>query len=227
MSYCTIEQAKSAGARGSDAEITQAIADAKERIDRYTSDVFEVTPLTIEADVDREGYAYLHRRIVTIDSVSWVAAGSVIDPTGYRVSSSTAVGGRDRIELAGALGWADITVLGAEPWNGGWAGLASRNGQLPRVVVVGTFGWATVPGQVRDACAQLTAFLRGIDADAEDPTILTDAEGNTMPVVESGRRPPEGTAAERESNTVRDRTTGSLVADELLASYVREPVRIR
>ena len=232
MSYCSIDEAKSAGARGSNDEITQAIADAQERIDRYTGDVFEIVPLTIEADVDREGYAYLHRRIVTIDSVSWVGVPSVIDPSGYRVSSSTAVGGRDRIELAGALGWADITVLGAEPWNGGWLGFATtRNWQLPRVSVVGTFGWAAVPGQIRDACAQLAAYLRGLDADAEDPTILVDVEGNTMPVVPTARVSGETRyAAQVEAQsvrTVRDRTTGYVAVDELLASYVREPVRIR
>jgi hypothetical protein len=231
MSYCSIDEAKSAGARGSNDEITQAIADAQERIDRYTGDVFEIVPLTIEADVDREGYAYLHRRIVTIDSVTWLGAPTPIDAYAYRISSSaTAVGGRDRIELASALGWSDVTVLGAEPWNGGWAGFASRYGS-PRVSVVGTFGWATVPGQIRDACAQLAAYLRGLDADAEDPTILVDVEGNTMPVVPTARVSGETRyAAQVEAQsvrTVRDRTTGYVAVDELLASYVREPVRIR
>lgn len=231
MSYCTVAEAKSAGARGSQAEITAAIATAQERIDRYTSDVFEVTPLTIEATIDREGFAYLHRRVLTVSSVSWLGAASPIDPTGYRVSSSSAIGGRDRIELAGALGWSDITVLGAEPWNGGWVGYASRFGE-PRVIVVGTFGWEAVPSQVRDACAQLAAHLRGTDADAEDPTILVDAEGNVMPVVESaqltGGDAKYAAQVEAQSvRTVRDRTTGSTVVDELLASYVREPVRIR
>jgi hypothetical protein len=175
--------------------------------------------------VDGEGFAYLHRRIVSITSVSWYGASTPIDPLGYRVSSSSAIGGHDRIELAGALGWSDITILGAEPWNGGWAGYSARYGGA-RVVVVGTFGWATIPGAVRDATAQLAAYLRGNDADAEDPSVLVDTEGTVLPVAPSVRKTHQGTAEERESDTVRDRTTGYGVADELLADYVRRAVKI-
>lgn len=217
MSYCTREQAKSAGARGSAAELDAAIADAQERVERYTGDVFEPTVLTVDADVDSEGFAYLPRRVIDVDSVSWYGVATPIDVAGYRVSSSSTPGGRDRIELAGSLGWSDITVNGAEPWNGGWLGYASRFGS-PRVTVVGTFGWAEVPSQVRDATALLAAHLRGTDADAEDPTVQVDVEGNVLPVVES--------AKPAKSDSVRDRTTGSAVVDELLADYVRQPVRI-
>lgn len=217
MSYCSRDEAKSAGARGSIAELDAAIADAQERIERYTSDVFEPTQLTIEADVDSEGFAYLRRRIITIDSVSWYGVATPIDAAGYRVSSSSNPGGRDRIELAGSLGWADVTINGAEPWNGGWLGYASRYGP-PRVVVEGTFGWQTVPSQVRDACALLAAHLRGADADAEDPTVQVDVEGNVLPVVESVKP--------AKSDSVRDRTTGSAAVDELLADYVRGVVRV-
>lgn len=226
MSYCTADDAKSAGARGSIAEIAAAIAVAEERVNLYTGDVFEPTVLTIECDVDGDGYAYTRRRIVEIDSVSWLNVVTPIDPAGYRVSSSAVPGGRDRVELYGALGWSDITVLGAEPWNGGWVGYASRYGE-PRVTVVGTFGWETVPSTVAHATALIAAMLRGSDADAEDPSVQVDVEGNVLPVVESVKRPELGTAAERESTTVRDRTTGSAAADELLAPYVREPVRMR
>lgn len=226
MTYCTEADARSAGARGSHAEIAAAITAAQERVDLYTGDTFQTVPLTVTAEVDQDGYAYLHRRIATITSVTWAGATAPIDPLGYRVSSSSVPGGRDRIELYGALGWADVTVLGAEPWNGGWVGFASRYGP-PTVTVVGTFGWSSVPLQVRDATAALTAHLLGVDADRDDPTIYTDEEGNVLPVVTSPQQPalptPEHTyQGEQRTN----RTTGSRVVDELLEAYVRTPVRI-
>lgn len=217
MTYCTVAEAKSAGARGSAAELAAAIADATQRVDRYCGDLFAPTPLTITAEVDGNGYAYVHRRIVSVSSVTWAGSVTPIDPVGYRVSSSSQLGGRDRIELAGALGWSDVTILGAEPWAGGWLGYASRFG-APTVDVVGVFGWDAVPGQVRDATAQLAAYLRGSDADADDPTAQVDVEGNVLPVAPSAQPAKE--------DSVRDRTTGSAVADELLADYVRAAVRI-
>lgn len=225
-SYCTLDEARSAGARGNDAEVTDAIVEASERVERYTSELFEPTPLTIEAVVDSDGLAWLRRRVQSITSVTWQGAPTPVAASAYRVSSSANIGGRDTVAMYGDLSWADVTVLGAEPWNGGWANLSA--GREPVVVVVGVFGWDEPPSAVRRATARIAAKLRADDVltdDASSSGNATDAEGNVLPVV-----PPFDTDAEDAVNAravVRSRTTGVLEADVELSPYVREPVRFR
>lgn len=230
-SYCSLEEARSAGATGTDAEVEQAIVEASDRVARYTGDLFEPTPVTDERDVDSDGVVRMRRRIQSVTSVTWLGSPSPIVDTSYRVSSSK-TGGRDTISLYGDLSWADVTVLGAEPWNGGWANLSrSRD---PRVIVVAVLGWDAPPSDVRRATAILASKIRGDDLLADAATTggkATDAEGNVLPVV-----PPFSSAsttqhavedAVTQLGRVRARTTGIGEVDAILATYVREPVRMR
>lgn len=235
--YCTIEQAKSAGARGSDAEITAAIERASLRVSRYTGETFEPVAKTKRVKLGRDGRALVHERIVSVTAVRWAGVQQPIGVDGYRVESSIVDGVQDAIVLAGSQSWADVTVLGAEPWAGGWAGLSSQRRGDEKLDVEGTFGWATAPEDVAEATALVAAHLREGDelrdelpAESEQPNpIMTDDEGNVLPVVppfENGTE-YEVERAARLNSRARSRTTGVVEADVLLASYVREPVRFR
>lgn len=226
MSYCTLEQARSGGARGTDAEIVEAIAAAEDRVNRYTGDLFEPTPQTLTLDVDGDGLVRPRRRIQSVTSVTWLGASTPMVTSAYVVSSSL-TGGRDTIALYGDLSWADVTVLGAEPWNGGFANLSRRRD--PQVVVVGVFGWTTPPFDVTLATALIAAEIRSSDLLTDSGSAggtTADTEGNVLPVV-----PPFVTDDTEQdvllAARVRSRTTGVLRADALLSRYVREPVRMR
>lgn len=230
--YCSEQQARDAGATGNAASVLAAIDAASLRVERYTGDVFAPVAMTLQLPVGRDGTVRPGKRIVSVDSVTWLGTASPLVPSSYSVSSSATRGARDQIALVGALGWADVTVLGAEPWNDGWAGLSSRFGYSdPQVVVVGTFGWATVPFDVAAATALIAATIRAADdtPDVDAPAASSksvDSEGNVLPVVppfDDGKQQQTAQLLAR----VRSRTTGSIEADALLASYVREPVRIR
>lgn len=224
--YCSIPQVKDAGGVGTDAEITAAIAAAAARVDRFTGDVFEPVELTLQRPIDNDGHVRTGKRIISVTSVTYAGLETPIDPTGYRISN---VEQSDRLSLVGLLAWADVTVNGAEPWNGGWAGLAGTYGR-PEVVIVGEFGWSAVPLDVQLATAAIAAHIRGADQ-TPDPTGTdaanhVDDEGNVLPVV-----PPftddDAAAARDRAASVRARTTGVDEADALLAPFVREPVRFR
>lgn len=230
-SYCTLDQARSAGAKGSDAEITQAIVEASDRVERYTGELFTPTALTLNLKVDGDGIARPRKRIQTVTSVTWYGAPLPMVPQAYRVMSSQN-GGRDEIGLFGDLSWADVTVLGAEPWSGGWANL-SRSRE-PQITVVGTFGWTTAPYDVVQATALIAARIRKDDVMTDaggGPGTVADAEGNVIPVVppftDSGTTQHAVEQAVQNLGRVRHRTTGVLDADTLLAPFVREPVRFR
>lgn len=225
-SYASIDEAKSAGATGTDVEIEAAIVEASERVERYTGELFTPSPLTIEAVVDGDGLAHMRKRIQTITSVTWLNAPQPVSSTAYRVSSSKTSGARDTIGMYGDLSWADVTVLGAEPWAGGWANLSGRE---PRITVVGVFGWDAPPPAVRRATALIAARLRADDhstAGGDSTGTTTDTEGNVLPV-----EPPfmndDNEDELLRGAVVRARTTGVLAADAELAPYVREPVRFR
>lgn len=224
-SYATLDQARSAGARGNDAEITDAIIEASARVERYTGELFTPTALTLDLPVDGDGIAHPRKRIQSVTSVTWYGAPTPIVSTAYRVSSSLN-GGRDEIALYGDLSWADVTVLGAEPWNGGWANL-SRSRE-PRVTVVGTFGHTEPPHDVVQATALIAARIRSEDVltDTVSGGTTADAEGNVLPVVPPFRVDQVEQRVQLDAR-VRHRTTGVLAADVLLAPFVREPVRMR
>lgn len=221
--YCSITQAKDAGARGTDAEVTAAINEATARVERYTADLFVPVELTLQRPLDPDGYVRLGKRIISIQSVRYATLTTLLDPSAYRFSDVSG----DRLSFIGSLAWSDVTVNGAEPYSGGWANLT---GPDPEVVVVGTFGRDTPPLDVQRATAIIAAHIRGADETPDpagtDASSHVDLEGNVLPVV-----PPfTDVAADRaraQSSVVRARTTGVDEADALLAPYVREPVRLR
>jgi hypothetical protein len=227
--YCSLAQARDAGATGTDVEITAAITAAASRVNRYTGELFEPTTLTLQLLVDTSGVARVGLRVRTVSSVSWLGVPTPIDPTAIVVSSSSVRGARDEIRVAGSLSWADVTVLGAEPWNGGYANLSTA--AEPTVLVTGSFGWDAPPLEVVQATAILAAMLRGADR-TPDPAgepaaaTLADPEGNVLPVVPPFTSSDVEHAVEAASR-VRSRTTGDVQADALLSPFVREPVRLR
>jgi len=225
--YCTLDQAKSAGATGSDTEIGEAIVQASDRVTRYTGELFTPTTQTRQVRVDGDGVARVRQRIQAVTSVTWLGASTPVDPTAYIVSSSTVIGGDDTITLYGNLAWADITVYGAEPWVGGWANLS--HSREPTVVVVGSFGWTSPPVDVALATALIAAHIRASDADTEAGAAagtVADPEGNVVPTAPPFTDNDTDDAVALQAR-VRYRTTGVLEADAMLAPFVREPVRIR
>lgn len=227
--YCSRDQARDAGATGSEAEIDAAIAAASSRVTRFTRELFEPTVTTLVRPIGANGFVLTHMRIIGVTAVRYLGVATPIVVDSYRVQSSTVLGQVDAIILAGTLSWSDMTVLGAEPWNGGWANLLRGVDDEPQVEIDGTFGYATAPEDVAEATAIVAAQLRGRDKTPEgsgSSTSPTDVEGNVIPVV-----PPFVDAGENSDvqtlQRSRTRTTGSKRADELLAPYVREPVRIR
>lgn len=224
--YCSLDQARDAGAVGSDAEVTAAITAASARVERFTHELFAPVAATIVRDVGN-GIVLTHLRIQTVTAVRYLGWATPITAEAYRVLTSETPGQVDSVILAGTLAWADVTVLGAEPWNGGWANLMYGNTSDPQVEIDGTFGWDTPPEDVAHATAVIAAQIRTKDRtpDSGSSTTPTDDEGNVIPVV-----PPFTASVNtdvQELLRVRARTTGSKSADELLAPYVREPVRIR
>lgn len=207
--YCTVAQAKAAGATGTDAEITAAILAAQQRVDRFTSEIWETRAgVTVRARFRGDGLALLPRRVQTVDSVTYAGATVPLGTAAYRVRSSSTIGEVDAIEYVSGLGgWNDL-VVGAERWNGGWANLGV--GSRDEVLVVGTFGHTTTPAPVAEATALLAASIS--TSGGEAPT-GTDAEGNA-----SGLRDPELTPT--------GAGTGVAQADDLLRPYRRQPVRV-
>ncbi len=208
MPYCTVDEAKAAGATGTDAEITAAIADATARVDRYTSEIWETRPgVTVRARLGADGVALLPRRVQTVDTVTFAGATSAITTTAYRVRSSAVIGDVDAVEWVSGFGdWNDL-VVGAERWNGGWTNLGA--GSRNQLLVTGTFGHTATPQPVTQATALLAAAIRtgGL------PPAGTDAEGNP-----NGLADPNLTPA--------GSGTGLPAADELLRSLRRTPVRV-
>lgn len=226
--YCTLDQARDAGASGSDDEVTAAIERATDRVIRYTHELFTPETLTIVRPVSRDGAVYTHLRIGTVTAVRYVGWSTPISPGSWRYTTSETPGQTDAVLLVGALAWSDITVLGAEPWNGGWANLYLPTADVQaQVELDGTFGWDAPPGDVAEATAIIATHLRRGDKTPEgsgSATTSVDGEGNVIPVL-----PPLASASADVATyqRTRTRTTGSLHADELLATYLREPVRVR
>jgi hypothetical protein len=227
--YASTDQARDAGAVGTTAELTEAIERASERVERYTGDVFEPTPMTLQLTVPPSGLVPIPRRVISVTSVTWLGSPTPIAAAGYRVSSSSVRGAPDQLAMVGTLSWADDTILGAESWNGGWAGLSQRAGYYdPQLTVVGVFGWESVPLDVAAATALVAAAIRRGDRMPEgDTSVSVDSEGNVLPTMTVGEGDVQRAAALSQLARIRTRTTGDLQADALLASYVREPVRIR
>lgn len=207
--YCTVAQARAAGATGTDAEVTAAILAAQQRVDRFTSEIWETRPATtVRARFRGDGLALLPRRVQTVDSVTYAGSTVPLGAAAYRVRSSAVIGDVDAVEYVSGMGsWNDL-VVGAERWNGGWANLGV--GSRDQVLVVGTFGHETTPAAVAEATALLAASIRTEGGEAPEGT---DAEGNA-----SGLPDPELTPA--------GVGTGLAQVDDLLRPYRRQPLRV-
>ncbi len=218
MAYCSIEAARTAGCTGTDAEVAAWIAAAREGIERYTQQVFEPTDLVVVADVAAGGLVILPRRVRTVTSVQPLVDpddGPILPASAYRVTSSSVLGQIDAVHLAWG-GWDDL-VVGAESYNGGWAGLWEQWG-AEQAKVSGSFGYDAAPLLVGQANALLAAHLqakaRPSDADAaQDPTLQVDDEGNNVAIDDTDDGPSDEPVSPASS-------TGSTQVDALLIGYL-------
>lgn len=202
--YATVDQARAAGAVGSDDDVEEALARARTLIDRFTRYWWEPTEAILVARVGPDGFVPLPRKVLTVTSVLLDGTDVALPDTGYRVYSSALFGAPNGVQLAT---WgANVLVVGAEPWRGGWANLTGRT----RLVhVEGEFGEEVLDPAIMAAAALLAAWISvgGDDALPASPDV--DAEGNSLvikrlPVMSVGVEPIL-------------RTTGLAAADRLLA----------
>ncbi|MGV9579729.1 hypothetical protein ACWDRZ_24055 [Streptomyces sp. NPDC003509] len=212
-----MEQARAAGATGSDAEVAAWISAATERITAYTQQLFEPTPLVVVADVAPEGLVLLPRRVRSVTSVAPVLdgdAGTSLPATAYRVTSSDVLGGVDAVHLQ--WGGYDDLIAGAESYNGGWRGLFDRWG-AEQARITGEFGYAEVPPLVAQACALLAAHVQAqaapSDADStQAPGLNVDDEGNNVRI--------EDKADDQDEPLPPSASTGNTQVDALLIGYL-------
>lgn len=223
MTYCTVGEARAAGAVGDDAHVGAGIAYAMARVDAFTGDYFEPRALTVVARVGGDGRALLPYRLTTTAGVTSVTdhdTGTDLTAESWRAYTSADLGDVDAIGIGPAHRGYNILVNGMEPW--------SRYRLPRRVRVTGQFGWDTVPAQVEFATAHLAALWTKAnraddDADPETPlpqdTTSVDPEGNVIPVV-----PPftgdEDTDPQVDPSSRR--TTGSRKADAMLIDFRRD-----
>lgn len=225
MAYCTLAQARAAGANPTDdAAVTAAIAAAKDRITRYTGELFEPTAaLTVVADVGHNGVAPLRYRVRTIASVTPVLppGSSAWPSSAWVVHSSRTPGDYDGLQLAFGAGGYDDLVVGAESYNGGWVNLLGRAGEARQLAVVGDFGWDSPPLEVQQAAARLAALL------APTPWApQTNAEGDLQGVPPGDETTPATPEDAAPPSAPGERTTGDPVADELLRDLVKRRVKV-
>ncbi|MEU3962919.1 hypothetical protein AB0F42_24455 [Streptomyces buecherae] len=218
--YCSVQQARDAGAAGTDAEVTAWITAAMERITSYTLQLFEPTVMVVVADVGADGLVLLPRRVRQVTAVTPVGGPSDAPslPVGaYVVTSSDVLGQVDAVRLA--WGGYDDLVAGAESWNGGWQGLLDR-WSAEQVRVEGTFGYAEVPPLVAQATALLAAHLQGAasptDPDAPGGGLDVDDEGNNVRIEADTPSSPVAASS----------STGSTQVDALLVGYLNHGVSL-
>lgn len=226
MTYCTLDEARAAGAVGDDAAVTLAIARAQSSVEDFTGDLFEPSTRTVVARLGADGRAMLPYRVTdpagsyTVTDHDGVAATPYAAGT-FRMFSSAVEGDVDAVGLGSAWAGSNVLVYGMEPW------ARPRNWQ-GRVRVSGQFGWDVCPEGVTAATAMLAAHLsRDItpDPDGNPATPLpqtatqVDPEGNVIPVV-----PPFGEG--EDSTATARRTTGHRAVDALLVPYQRVPLTL-
>lgn len=213
--YCTLEQARSAGADGTDAEVGAAIATARVLIDRYCADSFAPTPMTLVAIVGGDGTALLPRRVRQVTRVAPVGRTTPLSAASYAVLSSRMLGQVDAVVIGGYAPGGDPLIAGAEPWNGGWSNLVGRfaTGQIE---VTGTFGWDAPPLPVQSAAALLAARITAGALQLPGPSPDTDDEGNVIKVTAGATVPPATST-----------TTGDAAADALLFGFRNGRLRLQ
>jgi hypothetical protein len=216
--YASRDEARNAGAQGTDDQIDDALASARARIDSYTGQSWAPEEMTVVAPLSGSGVALLPRQIdpdLPVE-VRFVGATTDVPATAYHVTSSRVLGQVDAIYLG--AGGGDILIAGAEPYNGGWANLLPRSGQIQ---VTGTFGVLDTPAEVSGAAALIAAAISqggGLPADYTSGATVDD-EGNTVAIEPSGTT--DDGATRRPT-----RTTGVPAADALLAPLKRRPIRL-
>jgi hypothetical protein len=218
--YCTVAEARAAGARGSTRDVEAAIVAATSRVDDYTGDRFTPRVMTVVARVGGDGRAMLPYRLLDADSVTEVVDhdGDVtLAASTYRVYSSRFQGDVDAIGVGRSHVGTNILVVGLEPWadTDPWSGGG-------RLRVTATFGWEQTPVAVSMATAMLAAAATKVDVEpghTGSTADSTDPEGNVIPVV-----PPFAVDVDDVPVAERTRTTGSRKADALLAPYRRTRV---
>lgn len=227
--YCTIAQARAAGATGSDADVTAAIEAAAARVDLHTREWWETRTATVAAAVLQDGLTLLPRRVQTVTSVVALldrTPDTPIPATAYRVTSSRVLGNVDAVHIGcGASGGWDDLVAGAESWNGGWAGLLGR-WAAERVEVTGTWGWEVTPSAVAQATALVAAWTQQQAASGQTDSTApagsggldVDDEGNNVRIT-----PATPGVDEEQGDDGRGLrpSTGLPAADALLRPYLR------
>lgn len=227
-SYCTLAEARAAGAIGDDTAVDRAVREAQDRVDRFTGDRFTPRTMTVVARVGGDNRALLPYRLTTRDSVTEVRdnrTDTVLATSMWRAYSSSVNGEVDAIGLGRDHVGTNILVVGLEPWSSGGTG-------WDKVEVTGTFGWAVTPHSVEWATARVAGVVsrEWIDPDPDDnpatPTPTTqaiaDPEGNVLPVVppfvsEDGSGQPDAAG---------ERTTGDRQADAALIPFRRNQLQI-
>jgi hypothetical protein len=225
--YCTLAEARAAGAVGDDTAVDKAVREAMARVDRFTGDRFSPRVMTVVARVGGDGRAMLPYRLTSRGSVTEVRdtlSDAVLAGSTWRAYSSSVDGEADAIGLGRRHVGSNILILGLEPW-------AAGDPNWDKVEVTATFGWANTPASVEWATAKIAAAVsrQFVDPDPDDnpatpaPTTqaIADPEGNVLPVV-----PPftseDGTDVE--PDVAQARTTGVRQADALLIPYRRNTI---
>jgi hypothetical protein len=209
--YCTLAQARTAGAVGTDSDVNAAIMDATARVDRYTRTIFDTRALTVETDVGADGYARLPLPALTVATVAYAGLGAfapALPTSSYQLSQALRPGDTDSLQLiAGGFGFGSLdTVVGAESYRQGGTSYARR-----RIVITGTFGRASVPAAVTRAAALIAAAITGGGTDGSAVNLEGDVD-----------LPPRVPSLGGETAD----TTGLAEADALLRTYRRNLVRI-
>jgi len=221
--YCTLAEARAAGAIGTDEVVQRSITEAMERVDRFTGDRFSPRTMTVVARVGGDGRAILPYRLTSRDAVTEVRdnlTDTVLATTTWRAYSSAIDGETDAIGVGRRHVGSNMLVLGLEPW-------ASLETGWDKVEVTATFGWAVTPPSVEWATARIAAVIskQWVDQDPDDdpntppPTTqgIADPEGNVLPVVPPFNPEDGGT----EPDVAQERTTGDRQADAALIPYRR------
>lgn len=203
--YCTAEDAARHGATTDVSVATLEAAAAV--VDVYTGTWFDQRAGDFTLEYDGTGVLYLPAPAVTVTAVTVDSGAGAVDLP-YRVVA-------DRLYLPDTSRGHDVLVAGAEPWNGGWAGLLGRD--VPRLVTVtGTLGLPAVPAPVREAAAMLAATLSPAPYAPQ-----VDAEGvpqGTGPLTGDGSPAPDAETVTPQARR-REVTTGLAAADRLLEPW--------
>lgn len=216
--YCTVADVREVGVPDgtTDEQITVAIGRARELIDRYTGGVWAPTTIVVVARLQADGTALLPFRVRTVSSVVPVGSATAMPSGSYLVLSSEVHGQIDAVVFS--AGGSNMLVAGAEPWNGGYAGLLGRAMSTPRLTVTGEFGTDAPPLEVAQGAAVLAAWLLEGGSLVGNPgagSAEMDDEGNTVSItVDSTKGVPLSS------------TTGLAAVDAALAHLVRTSVMI-